>query len=161
MNIASPINDPSQFSSDMLRRTFLYWRTKAAGRIGPKRDEINAQDLKLALPWVWMWDVIDGGRDFQLRLGGERIKGFMGGDAKIQRLSAFPPSEFTDEIRYVFRECVKTRMPLIVGPARTLSGPRSYHMVTSIVMPLSENYDDVTMLIGATEVQEQGALLPA
>jgi len=161
MSIAQPINDPSQFSSDMLRRTFVHWRNKACGRIGPKRDEINPQELKFALRWVWMWDVVDGGRDFHFRLGGERIKSFMGDHAKIQRLSEFPPSEFSDEIRYVFRECVKTRMPLLVGPARTSFAPRSYLTVTNIVLPVSENYDDVTMLIGAVEAQEQGALVPA
>ena len=161
MNTPWPINDPAQMSSDMLRRAFVYWRDKARGRIGPKRDEISPQDLKFVLPWVWMWEVVDGGRDFHFRLGGERIKAFMGEQGKIQRLSEFPPSEFADEVRYVFRECVKTRMPLIVGPARTLFAPRSYHTVTNIVLPLSENYEDVTMLIGATEVQEQAALVPA
>src|SRR5262245_1767061 len=126
MNMPSPINDPSQFSSDMLRRLFVYWRSKACGRIGPKREEIAPQDLKFALPVLCVCDVVDGGLYFQFRLGGERIKSLMGDQGKIQRLLDFPPSDFTDEIRCVFRECVKTRMPLIVGPARTLLEPRKY-----------------------------------
>jgi len=158
MHLPRPISDPAKIASDVLRRLFEYWLTKKADRAAPTRADISPRELKFALPWFWMWDVVDGGEDFGFRLAGERIKTFMGDLAKAQRLSDFPQSDFTDEVRYVFSECVKTRMPLIVGPARTLYAPRNYRVVTNLVMPLSENGRDVSMLIGATEVEEKPAL---
>ena len=129
--------------------------------MAPQRADISPHELKFALLWFWMWEVVDGGKDFAFRLAGERIKTFMGDLAKLQRVSQFPPSDFTKEVHYVFTECVKTRTPLIVGPARTLYAPRNYRVVTNLVMPLSENGRDVSMLIGATEVEEKPAFVRA
>src|ERR1700733_655679 len=54
------------------------WKKTAAGRMAPRREEITPALLKSALPWVWMIDVIDRGRDFRFRLAGDRIIQFMG-----------------------------------------------------------------------------------
>jgi len=43
-----------------------------AGRIGPKRDEISPAPLRGLLPFTFIIDVVDGGRDFRFRFAGEK-----------------------------------------------------------------------------------------
>lgn len=161
MNLPRAIASADDIPSAFLGRIFAYWRSKAGARTGPRRDEIRPAELKFALPWLWMWDVVDGGADFAFRLGGERIKAFMNIDFGYKRLSQFPRSEFSDEVRHVFTYCVETRAPLIVGPAPMTYELRSYQTVTVIVLPLSEDGVEVTTLLGATEIEATAANRPS
>jgi hypothetical protein len=74
-------------------------------------------------------------------------------DYRHKRLSDFPRTTFAEEVRHVFAECIETRRPLIVGPAAMTYEPRRHHIVTVIVLPLSENGSDVTNILGATEAE--------
>jgi hypothetical protein len=152
MNFPVAIADADAIPSVLLRR-FDHWKELAGDRIGPRRNEINPASLKFALPVLWMWDVIDGGKDFHFRLSGERIKTFIDIDVGGKRLSQLDKSMFIDEVRHVFEHCVSTRAPLIVGPAPISYEPRSHHTVTAIILPLSENGVDVSTIFGATEAE--------
>jgi hypothetical protein len=153
MNLPLAIATADAIPSVLLRRVFSHWAALAGDRIGPRRSEISPVNLKFALPLLWMWDVIDGGKDFQFRLSGERIKTFIDIDVAGKRLSQLDNSLFIDEVRHVFEHCVSRRAPLIVGPMPMSYEPRRHHIVTAIVLPLSENGTDVSTLFGATEAE--------
>jgi hypothetical protein len=161
MNLPRLITGADDVPSTVLRRVFAHWRALAGERIAPRRNEISPADLKFALPILWMWDVVDGGKDFEFRLAGERIRSFINIDYRHKRLSAFPRTAFSDEVGQVFARCVEMRRPLIVGPAPMTYEPRRHHIVTTIVLPLSENGVDVTNLIGATEAEAMAQTEPA
>ena len=161
MNLPRIIASTDDIASAMLRRVFAQWRALAGERVAPPRSEIRPADFKFALPMLWIWDVVDGGKDFEFRLAGERVRFFMNIDYRHKRLSAFPKTAFAEEVRHVFGRCVEGRRPLIVGPAPMTYEPRRHHVVTVIVLPLSENGRDVTNMIGATEAEALAELEPA
>lgn len=160
MNLPRLIEKADDIPSVELRRLYAAWKGRAGDRIGPRRDEISPAELKFALPMLWLWDVVDGGQDYAFRLAGERIKTFMNIDFATKRLSQFPKTLFSDEVRLVFSHCVNDRKPLIVGPAPMTYELRKHHTVTVIVLPLSDNGADVTGLLGATEVEAMATKTP-
>lgn len=47
-----------------LKAFYAYWLARSAGRIGPKRADIELRDMAGLLPHLHFYDVVDGGRSF-------------------------------------------------------------------------------------------------
>lgn len=64
-----------------------YWNRKRAGRIGPRRADLDPAAIKAHLPHLVIVDVIDGGKDFRFRLVGTRVVEGLGHDNTGKRFS--------------------------------------------------------------------------
>ncbi|MBP6013954.1 MAG: PAS domain-containing protein [Alphaproteobacteria bacterium] len=137
-------------SCERLARIFDYWHNKARGRIAPSREEISPAELRADLPWVWLADVLDGGDDFGFRLAGEQLRRFLG-PTSATRLSECQQSPFFNNAGRVFRRCVEIREPLMVGPNTSTYESKSFLTTSVLVLPLSSNGIDISMLFGAFE----------
>lgn len=152
MPLVRTIENSEQIASDRLRSMYDYWRAKSARRLGPRRGEIKPEEIKTLLPCIWLADVVDGGADYQFRLGGEEIVRFMGGRLAGSFLSVHIHLPFFQNMRARFDACVGARAPLLVGPMRSAYQPRDYMNLTVLLLPSSENGLDVTMLFGVMEI---------
>src|SRR5579863_2587760 len=63
-----------------LRFLQRYWRERSAGRPAPHVRDIDAMDMKPALGFIVLMDVIDGGEDFRCRLFGSAVAAVSGFD---------------------------------------------------------------------------------
>jgi hypothetical protein len=134
------------------------WMRVAAGRVGPRREEISPALLRGALGWVWFVDVIDGGADFRFRLGGDRVIQFMGRRYAGELLSASDEDPFFQRMRAMFLACVRDRRPITVGPERTIKKDRAFLEMEVLALPLSEDGETVTGLCGAIALRPLGEL---
>jgi hypothetical protein len=151
MSTLHPIHKRADVPSARLARIYDYWLRLKGDRIGPPRSVIEPTSLRGDLPWVWLVDVFDGGEDFGFRLAGGQLKQFMGHNYAGKRISEVPQSTFFKNVGTVFSTCVASRQPLLVGPARTTLKDKSHLEITVLVLPMSENNKDVSMLFGGFE----------
>ncbi|MBV9990920.1 MAG: PAS domain-containing protein [Alphaproteobacteria bacterium] len=151
MNIVlSPID---RLHSEKLIGVYEAWKRTAAGRLAPKREEITPALLKSALPSIWMIDVIDGGRDYRFRIAGDRIIQFMGRRYAGHLLSEFQGQAFFDQMRGILKACTEQKRPLMAGPGRSKMPGREFSELEVVVLPLSEDGQNVTTVFGAMEIR--------
>jgi len=61
-------------SDERLVALHAYWSLKRGSRRMPSRSDVDPSDLRPILPYIMLFDVIDGGRDFRYRLVGTEIE---------------------------------------------------------------------------------------
>jgi hypothetical protein len=139
-------------TSEKLVDVLTAWRQAAKGRMAPKREEITPALVKNALPWIWMIDAVDGGKDFRFRLAGDRIIQFMGRRYAGSLLSEFTDQPFFQHMHQILTACVAQKRPLMVGPGRSNMKGREYLELEVVALPLSEDGEQVTTIFGAMEI---------
>ncbi|MBV8979229.1 MAG: PAS domain-containing protein [Alphaproteobacteria bacterium] len=139
--------------SSLLAGVHATWTKVAAGRLAPRRDEITPAVLKTALPWIWMFDAVDGGADFRFRFAGDRVVQFMGRRYAGEMLSTFAKDPFFQRMRAVLLDCVRSRAPVAAGPMRSLQNGKEYLQLEVVVLPLSEDGAQITTLFGALDIR--------
>lgn len=147
------IKTPDELISQQLKRAHLNWVTLAAGRLAPTRREISPAKFKDVLPSIFLIDVINGAEDFRFSLGGDRLVRFLSerfGPGAL--LSSTKGSEFYERCTRVFRHCVTARKPIAVGPAKAALPGREFMQIETLVMPLSDDGQNVTGILGAIYV---------
>jgi hypothetical protein len=77
-----------------LRFLQRYWRERAASRPAPHMREIDAMDMKPALGFIVLLDVIEGGNDFRCRLFGSSVAAVSGFDMTGKRVSEHKASPY-------------------------------------------------------------------
>lgn len=147
------LNSPQQLGSERLIGVYEAWKRIAGGRMAPRRDEITPALVKQALPWVWMIDAIDGGRDFRFRIAGDRIIQFMGRRYAGHLVSEFTDQPFFQDMRAVLKACAEQKRPMMVGPGRSKLSGKEHMELEVVVLPLSEDGANVTTLFGAMETR--------
>jgi len=158
MTVAVSFKSADQLVSERLVGVLDAWKRTAGGRMAPKREEITPSLLRNALPWIWMIDVIDGGKDFRFRIAGERVIQFMGRRYAGELLSANLNNPFFQRMRGILIECTNRRKPVAVGPVRSNLEGKEFFEMEIVVMPLSEDGQQVTTLFGAMDLRGLPAL---
>lgn len=151
MNIV--MRSVDHLESAMLIEVLSAWRRVGASRMAPKREEMTPALLKSALPWIWMIDVVDGGKDFRFRIAGDRIIQFMGRRYAGHLVSEFADKPFFGQMRTILVEAMTRKTPMMAGPGRTALEGREYLEVEVLVLPLSEDGQNVTTLFGAMDIR--------
>ena len=159
------MNDIADFAqkltSDKLKAAYAVWDAARAGRIAPRRDEIVPANLRGALTFTYVLDVVDAGKDFRFRFAGDRIIQFMGRRYAGELLSEQTSSVFFDNMRQMFSACVAARAPVTSGVRQATYPGKDFLEVEAMVLPISDNGSDVTHLFGAFETWQLGTHSPA
>lgn len=142
--------------SARLAAAFEAWKRSAAGRIAPRREEITQALRRDSMPWIWMIDVVDEGRDFRFRIAGDRIVQFMGRRYAGLLLSSHLDGPFFARMRDILLECMRRRAPVAMGPLQAQLGANDGVKLEVIVTPLSEDGENITCLFGALDMSGQG-----
>ncbi len=146
----------SNLTSERLKIVHGVWRDLAAGRIGPKRDEITPALLRGTTAFTFTIDVVDGGRDFRFRFAGDRIIQFIGRRLAGSLLSEIRGARFFDVMHMLYEECTRTKAPVARGPVQTTYPGKEFLEIETIILPLSEDGQTVSCLFGAMDSRQVG-----
>jgi hypothetical protein len=160
MTVAVSFKSADHLVSERLVGVLDAWKRTASGRMAPKREEITPSLLRTALPWIWMMDVLDGGKDFRFRIAGERVIEFMGRRHAGELLSDNLDNPFFQRMRAILAECHLRKKPVAAGPIRSNLKGKEFFEMEIVVMPLSEDGQHVTTLFGAMDLRGLTTLAP-
>lgn len=127
-----------------------YWRSKQKGRLMPSRHDIVAAELRDILPILQIYEVLDGGNAYRIRLLGTKIASAFDSDPTGKVFDRNSNDPLTARMLAVFKHVAQERMPLIAYADRTAVEKMSFTSVESIYLPLSENWADVHAVLAAT-----------
>ncbi len=99
-----------------LRTTYAHWQRLKGARAMPARNEIVPKDLKHALRALHLYDVLDGGADFRMRLVGTGVFPGLDADQTGKLISEHPDPGIRLRFVAALRHVVETGQP-----ARSLS----------------------------------------
>jgi hypothetical protein len=153
MSAVADVKSPETLTSAQLATVHEAWKQAASGRFAPKREEITPAPMKSALAWIWMIDVVEGGRDFRFRIAGDRVIQFLGRRYAGHHLSEFQDEPFFQRMRAILEACVRGKEPVAAGPVRSNLKGKEFLEMEVIALPLSEDGRNVTGICGALDVR--------
>ncbi len=129
---------------------YAYWDRKRGDRLFPSRADIEPREFVAILPWVHMYDVINAGEEFTVRLAGTALADFFSeSDFRGKPISMLPEPAGGNLRRHLLN-LLEARAPL-----------RTYNHSTSIpgqelcasegcYVPLSGNGADIDIIMAVT-----------
>jgi hypothetical protein len=141
---------PYDFRTDpMLREALDYWKAKGAAGAMPRRRDIDPCELpRHLLPQLQLIDVIEGGRRFYFRLVGTAIVEAFGGEFTGRYTEDVIAADHIEFVHGCYRMVMAERRPILVR-SRYLTSKAVDITANRLLMPLSEDGDHVSMILGA------------
>jgi hypothetical protein len=152
----SPFKPVEAIVGDKSRAAHAIWRMLKGPRMAPRREDITLRHVRGLSPWLWMTDVVDNGADFRFRLTGDRIVQFLDGRHVGQLLSALGNAGFYEGMALMLSHCVAHKVPVAVGPGRPDYLGKDHWEMEAVALPLSDDGENVTSLMGAIELWPLG-----
>jgi len=143
-----------QFQRPELLEFYTYWNNKRAGRPFPARMDIKPRDFVSILPWVHMYDVVDGGKEFSVRLAGTALADFFGKTDFRGKPISILPSPAAERLRKHLVTVLQRREPLRTYNARTSIPGQEFQASEGCYAPLSGNGNDINIIIAATLLEK-------
>lgn len=155
----SPTPDDPQ--SEPPRHLLAHWSSLATGDRLPAIHQIDPLDLRPALGYVIIIDVVADGQDFRYRLFGSAVSSVSGFDMTGRLVSEHPASTYVTEFSIaVGRAAIRRRAA--VYTARRPVGAQDTLLWERLVLPLvDENGRVARLLIAATPIGKDGKLIRA
>ncbi len=145
---ASRISGPTEIENRRLRRLYEYWNEKRGSRRAPARGEINPTEIPDLLGYVNMFDVVDGARDYRVRLNGSEVTRMLGREITGMLCSEVTPGEDGERYKQAFEICVNEWSPAIVETTLAFCG-KPHAGQTLVALPLSSDGRHVDTMITA------------
>ncbi len=139
---------PPQGLSPVARALFDYWDGKRRGRAVPARRDLDPLEMRAWLGHLILTEVVDGGRDFHIRLFGSEIARGLGYDMTGQNITDIKSSpQAIREFLADYRAVMATRQP-----SRAVYDYVSVHTgrivkFERLLLPLSDDGTTVNMLL--------------
>lgn len=134
-----------------LKKLLDYWKEKRGSRAMPSRGDVSPQDLRSALKTLQLFDVIDDGEDFYVRVMGAAVSGTFDFNPNGHRLSEHSGSQ--DGLLRVLQRLVREQIPLICRFHRVVSEGLTVHS-TALLLPLGED-GQITQILGQSVLREE------
>lgn len=123
-------------AAPQLRFLLRYWLDLAAGRPLPLAREIDAMEMRPALGYIMLMEVVDGGRDFRYRLYGSTIAAVAGFDMTGKLVTSHKASPYFVEFALaVYRAVLARGEPLLTEHGSPTSV--NTHAWHRLVLPLA------------------------
>ena len=146
--------------SEPPRHVLAHWSTLAAGgsRL-PHHRQIDPFDLRPALGYVLLLDVIENGRDFRYRLFGSTLVNVSGFDMTGKLLSENPMSSYVTEFSLAVGRAAVRRRESIYTLRRPV-GTKETSAWERLVLPLVDESDNVArLMVISTPLDDDGDLI--
>ncbi len=126
-----------------------YWERKRAGRIAPRRIDIDPVEMREHLPNIFLLDVLENGADFRYRLLGTSIVDGMGRDSTGKRLSELYGRETPafKSLHGLWATVVTSKRPVFARGTIFWLPARDIRRFAGAYMPLSEDGVSVNMVL--------------
>jgi hypothetical protein len=150
----TPLKPATSVAGQINNALLAIWQRIRANRIAPTREEITLGMVRGLSSHFWLIDVIDGGADFRFRLTGDRIVQFLDNNPTGKLLSQLKDGTFRQRMMAAFSHSVQTRQPVAIGPAPLDYIGKDYWEIEAVVLPLSQDGETVTCLMGTVEFRQ-------
>ena len=138
-----------------------YWHEKRGSRALPDRSDIVPADIVSLLPHIVIYDVIDEGRDYRVRLFGTALVNLVGEERTGMLVSEFdakcePPTD-TEAVRCRWMGSMTAAytsgQPIFVT-GRMSSSLRPYIVWHGVSCPLSDGSGKITQMLGIMAIDQ-------
>ena len=151
------IADAALARDEVLSGLLAYWRSKRAGRAMPRRADIDPTEMPRLLPHLQLVERV-GGR-YRYRLAGTAIVAAYGSELTGKFVDEIIPSARRAVAERHYDTVYETKRPLFVR--NKYATTRAIEIVASrVIMPLSENGSDVSMMVIAQTFEYGAELRP-
>jgi hypothetical protein len=140
----------SAIESGGLKAFFAYWRARADGRVAPARGDIRPRDMAALLPHVHLYDVLECGKSFRIRVLGTAIVAVLGGDQTGRVFGDLDPDLPARRAVAIIRRILEEKVPLIVTAPRIASVTPSAVSVEALWAPLSEDGSSISQVLACS-----------
>jgi PAS domain-containing protein len=146
-----------RLSAPQLRFLLRYWSELAGERDMPVAKQIDALEMRPALGYVNLLDLIEGGKDFRYRVFGSNIAAVAGYDMTGRQLSALKTVPYMAEFALATcRAVVQRRQPMLTEHRPPPSAVPTVAW-NDLVLPLAgEDGSVVRLLIGSVPFSRDG-----
>jgi hypothetical protein len=143
----TPAPDRSALHPAMVE-LLTYWEAHcpAPGEITARADLDPPLDIPHLLPDLFMVNVIDGGREFVVRLVGTRVVERYGRETTGEKLSTLTAGVYRDAIFALHRACIDLRRP-IHSVTNYLHPDRTHPTAARLMLPLRGEGDAVEIVL--------------
>lgn len=132
-----------------------YWNAKRGGRRFPARSDIAPRDIVKILPWINMYDIIDGGREIRTRLIGTALSDALGGKDYSGRLISEMPQLLAERIQKGVTKVLETGAPLRTYASISAIPGQDFQGNESCLAPLSSNGTEIDVIIVVAILQNR------
>lgn len=140
------------------RTLYAIWSRIANGRKAPRRAELTLRELGRLTSWLITFDVLDGGADFRFRLMGDGLVRFIEDNYAGRLLSEFKTRSFFNTAMGLLSHCVQRAEPVGLGPRIPDFEGKQHWECEYVFLPLSDDGENVTGVIGTMDLWQAGAL---
>ena len=137
--IAEPV-DPN------LRTLYEYWDALRGDRPMPRRAEIEPAKIPKLLPYIVMYTVLPGG-GYTVRLVGEEIVNFTGGNATGRPSGSSLPLRAAEMLNKILDAVVTERLPKFRAGKAHWQPDKSYRDFEACFLPLSADGKAVDVVL--------------
>lgn len=148
-------------AGEKTRAVFAIWQSLKGARLAPRREDVTLSHTRTLTSSLWFVDVVDGGKDYRFRLGGEDIVHFLGGRYSGELLSKLPDNLFFQRVRKALSYCVEQRKPVSLGPVASVYPGKEHWEMEVAVLPLSDDGENVTCIMGTMQLWPRGTMTGA
>jgi hypothetical protein len=113
-----------------------YWHAKRDGRAMPGRGDLAPSEMKAYLPRLHIYDVIDGGRDFRIRLMGTRLSSGWRRDPTGALVSEQEDKGFARRVPRILNKVLSTRAPVRFTAEHAAADRFRHQRVECVWLPL-------------------------
>jgi hypothetical protein len=157
-----PIEDPKfiidlelKFVRTELIEFLVYWNAKRGARPFPSRKDIAPREIEKLLPWINMYDILDGGKEFRVRLIGTALSDALGGGDYNGKPVSELPQLLSKRIQRGINLVLETRAPLRTYAIESAIPGQDFQGNESCLAPLSTNGADIDMIIVVAILQNR------
>ncbi len=134
--------------SARLRALMDYWRSRCAGRVAPRRSDIDPADIRAHMPFLFLVDVLPGDQ-FRYRLMGTALVEDTGRDITGRLLSELHGAnpDIMCRLKSRFDQVIATRAPVFTRGQVYWLGEGEFRRFECGYFPLSEDGRTVNMIL--------------
>ena len=136
-------------------RVHQYWVDKRAGRTLPSRGDVDPFELRFALGYICLVDVVrTPALRFKFRLDGSKLSSLTGFDLTGKFADELPEGEYRDFMIDVYRRSIEARTPLFFRHREEWQ--QSAMFMESVTLPLGadgETVDTIMDVVIPTDMQ--------
>lgn len=133
-------------SDAKIRKIYDYWLGKCRDGLLPARRDIDPVDVYDCLSMLMILDVVDGDRDFRIRLAGSEVEEAHDRPLKGVLLSDIGHGSEVKMLIERFQSVVANRAPDFLSSSLALVG-RAFIKFDRVALPLAEDGQTVTHLL--------------
>jgi hypothetical protein len=147
---ADGIRDASDLAAPVkpiLVRLFDYWKSKRGDRQMPSRADIDPAELRSLVYNVMLYDVVEPGKTYRIRLVGQAIVDFVGENNTGKLATASMPPEAAKRMIEILNGVVVNRVPRFRAGHAYWHKDKSYRKFEACFLPLSPDNQTVDMFL--------------